>query len=80
MEGHELICFEIRKRRKDLGVTIEQLAEMSGVNKTTISTIERGSASPNMATLDKLHASLRGRMTITSVWDEIVRPEDEGED
>jgi len=43
----------IKNRRKVLGLTIRDLADLTGMSKTTISQIERGDRNP---TFDVLHS------------------------
>lgn len=44
----------LKQRRQLLGVTQEQLAELSGVALRTIKEIERGQGNPTIATLSKI--------------------------
>ncbi len=48
----------VRQLRLDLGVTLDGLAERSGVSRAMISRIERGEASPTAQLLSKLCAAL----------------------
>lgn len=48
----------VRKARKDSGLTLEQLAEKSGVSKSMLSQIERGMVSPTFTVLWNLTQSL----------------------
>jgi transcriptional regulator with XRE-family HTH domain len=52
------IAGRIRALRDQHGVSIEALAEKSGVSRSMISLIERGETSPTAALLDKLTAAL----------------------
>lgn len=45
---------ELRIRQKQLGVTQEYLADLSGVCLRTIKSFERGKANPRLETLTKL--------------------------
>ena len=49
----------IRRRRKKLGLTQEQLAEMLGVGHQALSRIEQGKMAPKMDRLPALARSLR---------------------
>lgn len=44
----------IKNRRTVLGISQEDLAEMSGVSIATIKTIETGKANPSLRTLESL--------------------------
>jgi transcriptional regulator with XRE-family HTH domain len=48
----------IRKVRDSRGMTIEDLARKAGVNKGTVSEIERGTANPTQSTLESLAKAL----------------------
>ncbi len=48
----------IRNRRALLGVTQEELADVTGVSIRRIVDIERGKATPSFATLQKIAAAL----------------------
>lgn len=44
----------INHRRKVLGLTIRDLAELTGMSKTTISQIERGTGNPTFEALQNI--------------------------
>lgn len=44
----------IKHRRKVLGLTIRDLAELAGLSKTTISQIERGASNPTYEVLQNI--------------------------
>lgn len=44
----------IKKRRKTLAISQQDLAEMAGVGLATIKDIERGKGNPSMATVSKI--------------------------
>lgn len=48
----------IRTRRQQLGMSIQQLAEGSMVSPAMVSLVERGLASPSLATLSAMAATL----------------------
>jgi transcriptional regulator with XRE-family HTH domain len=48
----------VRQRRHELGLTLEQLADRSGVSRATISKVERGDVTPTTVVLGKLAESL----------------------
>lgn len=55
----------IRNRRALLGVTQEELADVTGVSIRRIVDIERGKANPSFATLQKIAAALGLEITTT---------------
>ena len=55
----------IRNRRALLGVTQEELADVTGVSTRRIVDIERGKANPSFATLQKIAAALGLEITAT---------------
>lgn len=44
----------IKGRRKVLGISQQDLAEMSGISLPTVKDIERGLANPSLSTISKL--------------------------
>lgn len=48
----------LRESRKQRGITQEELAQRSGVNRKTIGRIERGRGKPTVRTLEKLARAL----------------------
>ena len=44
----------IKARRKVLGISQQDLAEMSGIRLPTVKDIERGLANPSLSTISKL--------------------------
>lgn len=44
----------IKDRRKVLGISQQDLAEMSGISLPTVKDIERGLANPSLSTISKL--------------------------
>lgn len=58
---------EIRKRRQELRLTQQTLADMSGVSVRMIKSIEGDYANPSIKTVDKLLTSLGLRLTITGL-------------
>lgn len=58
-QSPELIGKRVRSIRRRTGVTLEQLAEGTGLNKGYLSRIESGEKSPSIATLLKLSAELK---------------------
>lgn len=58
MDVDALLAARIRALRKARGMTLEQLAEQSGVSRSMISLIERQETSPTAAVLNKLADAL----------------------
>lgn len=48
------LALEIATRRKTLGISQNDLAEMSGVSPATIKNIERGKGNPSFETVEKI--------------------------
>jgi len=53
-----VITRRAREYRKDLGLTVSELAERAGVSKGMLSKIENGLSSPSLSTLARLAAAL----------------------
>ena len=53
----------VRKRRKVLGISQQDLAEMSGISLPTVKDIERGTANPSLSTMLKILDVLGMEMT-----------------
>lgn len=49
---------EIKKRRKDLGITQIDLAEFTGLSLATIKDIERSKANPALTTMETINTVL----------------------
>jgi transcriptional regulator with XRE-family HTH domain len=62
-QSPELIGTRVRSIRRRDGITLEQLAERTGLNKGYLSRIECGEKSPSIATLLKLSAALKVSMS-----------------
>lgn len=45
---HQQVCERVRSMRKRKGLTLEQLASLSGVSRSMLSQIERGTANPTL--------------------------------
>ena len=58
MELNDRIGQRLRELRAAQGLSLEALAERSGVSRSNISLIERGESSPTAVVLDKLTAAL----------------------
>lgn len=53
----------VRFRRKAIGLTQEDLAERAGMQTAAVSRIERGDASPNLRTIERIAAALSLRVS-----------------
>lgn len=49
---------EVRRRRKKQGLTVQQLADLSGVSRRMLTLIEQGQANPSLVTIDKIARAL----------------------
>lgn len=59
--------------RAKLGISQKQLSEMSGIDQSDISKIERGVSNPSISTLDRLAQAFGGNLNIEiTVPDEMV--------
>ena len=54
----EILAGEVRRRRKTQGLSLEQLAAVSGVSRSMISKIERAEAVPSTTVLSRLAEAL----------------------
>lgn len=59
---------EVRQRRTQLGMTLEQLAHKSGVPVSTISDVERG-VEPKVLTAKRIAIALGS--TVEDLWSEL---------
>ena len=50
---------EIKKRRKGMNLTLEELSQRSGVSRSMLSLVERGKAAPSLGSLVAIAAELR---------------------
>ena len=55
----------VRKARAEAGISQTQLAELTGIDQSDISKIERGVANPSVSTLQRIARALGGRLSIT---------------
>jgi transcriptional regulator with XRE-family HTH domain len=58
-----VIAQRVREYRNQLGLTVEQLAERSGISKGMLSKIENAQASPSLGTLVKLASAISVPLT-----------------
>lgn len=52
------VCDAVHKRRGQLGISQEELANRAGLHRTYISDIERGARNPTLKTLSRLAVAL----------------------
>lgn len=58
------LCEAIRKRRKGLGITQPDLAELAGISVNTLYKLERGQSNPTLEVLLKLADVLGMELTL----------------
>jgi transcriptional regulator with XRE-family HTH domain len=63
--GH-VIANHVRSRRHEIGLTVGQLAERTGISKGMLSKIENAQTSPSLSTLERLSGALD--MPVTSLF------------
>ncbi|WP_020398965.1 helix-turn-helix domain-containing protein [Kordiimonas gwangyangensis] len=59
MEIHAALARNVRKRRTELGLSQEALADAAGLDRTYISGIERGLRNPTIEVVSKLASALQ---------------------
>ncbi|MGQ9365484.1 helix-turn-helix domain-containing protein [Azospirillum sp. ST 5-10] len=64
------LAMRLKRLRTERGLTLEGLAERSGVSRSMISLVERGESSPTAAVLDRLAAGLD--VTIAALFADAV--------
>lgn len=60
------LCEQIIDRRRELGLTQQQVAAAAGLHQSVVSRIEQGLANPTVRTLEALARALDARLTITA--------------
>ena len=63
---NSVISQRVREHRQQLGLTVAQLAESSGISKGMLSKIENGHASPSLGTLARVAAAIN--VPVTSLF------------
>ncbi len=61
------ILLELRKLRKELGLTQAQLAKKAGLPRTTITKIESGAYNPTLNTLMQLASAMNKKLQVKLV-------------
>ncbi len=61
-----VIANHVRNRRQAIGLTVAQLADLTGISKGMLSKIENAQTSPSLATIERLAAALD--MPVTSLF------------
>jgi transcriptional regulator with XRE-family HTH domain len=56
--AHAQLGAVLKKRRHDLGLSQEELANRAGLHRTYITDVERGSRNPSLDTIQKLARAL----------------------
>jgi len=64
MPAASKIGSEITWLRNESGLTQKQLAELTGIDQSDLSKIERGAANPSVATLERIAKALGGELEI----------------
>ncbi len=65
---------DICERRKALGLTQRQLADMTQVSEDFVARLENGTANTDTATLLRLALALKGTYRVRFEWDEVTDP------
>lgn len=61
---HQASAQAVASARATAGISQKQLAELTGIDQSDISKIERGVANPSVATLERIAKALGGRLSI----------------
>lgn len=62
---HQASAHAVAAARAVTGISQKRLAELSGIDQSDISKIERGIANPSVATLDRIAKALGGQLAIS---------------
>ena len=62
---HQASAQAVASARAGAGISQKQLAALTGIDQSDISKIERGTANPSVATLERIAKALNGRLLIT---------------
>lgn len=62
IRDHFRLAAQVLRRRRELGLTQKQLAELVGIHQSEISDIERGASAPGYRTLARLAVGLQAEV------------------
>ena len=62
---HEASSHAVSKARAHAGISQKQLADLTGIDQSDISKIERGVSNPSVATLERIAEALHGSLSIS---------------
>ena len=62
---HQASSRAVSTARASAGISQQRLAELTGIDQSDISKIERGVSNPSVATLERIAEALHGRLSIT---------------
>ena len=62
---HPASAAAVASARAAAGISQKQLAALTGIDQSDLSKIERGTANPSVATLERIAAALGGKLTIS---------------
>lgn len=60
---NDIVSLNLKKLREERSLSLDRLAELTGVSRSMLNQIERGSSSPTIATLYKITTSLKISLT-----------------
>lgn len=66
---HEASSHALMEARIKADITQKQLSDLTGIDQSDISKIERGVANPSVLTLERIAAALGGRLSISILFD-----------
>ena len=73
VRNHFRLAAQVLRRRRELGLTQRQLADLVGIHQSEISDIERGASTPGYRTLAKLAVGLQAEVAFVP-WKVKVTP------
>jgi DNA-binding XRE family transcriptional regulator len=65
IQMHPASATAVASARAAAGLSQKQLAALTGIDQSDLSKIERGTANPSVATLERIAAALGGKLTIS---------------
>jgi transcriptional regulator with XRE-family HTH domain len=71
----KIICKNIKKLRKKNNLTLEKLADLTGLTKGYLSKVERSEKAPPYSTLNKIAGALG--LEVTSIFEKDIEPLDD---